>query len=138
MSSYTISFKIFKSSLEFVLYIIVCYQQYVNYIVAASLISGGNRNTQINPPTCRKSLTITLMLYRVHLAAMSGIRTTFTIRSRPRRSGPHFKRSTVLNVSSLDNLVLSWFFLHFEHSMRKVISIFAVSVSKERKLKLRQ
>jgi hypothetical protein len=63
----------------------------VNYIVAASLIGGGNRNTQRNPPTCRKSLTITLMLYRVHLAAMSGIRTTFTIRSRPRRSGPHLK-----------------------------------------------
>ena len=52
--------------------------------------------------------------------------------------GTTFKRSTVLNVSSLDNLVLSWVFLHFEHSMRKVISIFAVSVSKERKLKLRQ
>jgi hypothetical protein len=40
-----------------------------NYMVAVSFISGGNRNTQGKPPTCRKSLKLDhKMLYRVHLA----------------------------------------------------------------------
>ena len=34
------------------------FQQYFNYIVAVSFISGGNRRTRRKPPTCRKSLTL--------------------------------------------------------------------------------
>jgi hypothetical protein len=35
--------------------VIICI--YFSYIVAVSLIDGGNRSTQRKPPTCRKSLT---------------------------------------------------------------------------------
>ena len=34
------------------------FQQYFCYIVAVSVIGGGNRSTWRKPPTCRKSLTI--------------------------------------------------------------------------------
>ena len=32
------------------------FQQYFSYIVVVSFIGGGNRSTQRNPSTCRKSL----------------------------------------------------------------------------------
>jgi len=32
------------------------FEQYIGYIVAVSLIGGGNRSTRRKPPTCRKSL----------------------------------------------------------------------------------
>ena len=45
------------------------------YVVAVSLVDGGNRRTRRKPPTCCKSMTnIIAYIYRVHIA-MSGIRT---------------------------------------------------------------
>jgi len=33
------------------------FQQYFSYVLAVSVIGGGNRSTQRKPQTCRKSLT---------------------------------------------------------------------------------
>jgi hypothetical protein len=43
-------------------------QQYFSYIMAFSIIGGGNWSTRRKPLTCHKSMTIyQIMLYRVHL-----------------------------------------------------------------------
>jgi len=45
------------------------FQQYFRYIVAVSIIGGGNRSIQGKPSTCCKSLTnfYHIILYRVHV-----------------------------------------------------------------------
>ena len=43
-----------------------CFQQYFSYIVAVSLIGGGNRSVRRKSPTCRKSLSILCRILKYH------------------------------------------------------------------------
>jgi hypothetical protein len=55
-------------NLSVLVYVYRHFQQYFSYIVAVSVIGGGNPSTRRKPSTCRKSPINFMLLYRVHLA----------------------------------------------------------------------